>query len=97
MFRPSTFDYLQMRAAQGAQKTFGYMFSLEMPPYGGILPWHNAEIPYVFHTADSIEPSSIGQLTDDIGDRMPLLVQLRADRRPRLDYVYTDRSPHHVL
>ena len=66
MFRPSTFDYLQMRAAQGAQKTFGYMFSLEMPPYGGILPWHNAEIPYVFHTADSIEPSSIGQLTDDI-------------------------------
>ncbi|MCR4588137.1 MAG: carboxylesterase family protein [Lachnospiraceae bacterium] len=66
MFRPSTFDYLQMRANGGTHNTFGYMFSLEMPPYGGILPWHNAEIPYVFHTADAIEPSSIPNLTDKI-------------------------------
>ena len=70
MFRPSTFDYLKMRASKGLTNTYGYMFSLEMPPYGGILPWHNAEIPYVFHTADAIEPSFIPDITDKLEDFM---------------------------
>ena len=70
MFRPSTFDYLKMRAKNGLNNTYGYMFSLEMPPYGGILPWHNAEIPYVFHTADAIEPSFIPDITDNLEDIM---------------------------
>ncbi len=66
MFRPSSFDYLKLRASKGCHNTYGYMFCLEMPVYGGTLPWHNAEIPYVFHNADSIEPSYIPDITDKV-------------------------------
>lgn len=70
MFRPSSFDYLRLRAKECSYNTFGYMFTKEMPPYGGILPWHNAEIPYVFHNADCIEPSYIPGATERLQDIM---------------------------
>lgn len=64
IFRPGTFDYLKIRAGAGLENTYGYMFQLEQPVYGGTLPWHNAEIPYVFYNADYIEPSYIPGITE---------------------------------
>ena len=68
MFRTGTFDYLNARAEAGLKNTYGYMFTMEQPVYGGTLPWHNAEIPYVFHNADYIEPSYIPGVTEKLQD-----------------------------
>ncbi|MBR6406242.1 MAG: carboxylesterase/lipase family protein [Lachnospiraceae bacterium] len=68
MFRPGTFDYLQARAKAGCENTWGFMFGMEMPVYSGTLPWHNAEIPYVFRNADYIEPSYIPGVTEPMQD-----------------------------
>lgn len=65
-FRPGTFEYLHLRAQTGIPNTYGFMFCLKMPVYGGTLPWHNAEIPYVFHNADCIAPSYISGITERI-------------------------------
>ncbi|MCR5311985.1 MAG: carboxylesterase family protein [Lachnospiraceae bacterium] len=70
MFRPATFDYLRLRAKTCRDNTYGYMFCKEMPPYKGILPWHNAEIPYVFGNAHFIEPSYIPGVTEKLEDLM---------------------------
>lgn len=68
-FRGGTMDYLHARAAANCTApTYGYMFRMEQPPYGGILPWHNAEIPYVFHNADYIEPSYLPGITEKVQD-----------------------------
>ena len=69
MFRGGTMDYLHARAkAQCSAPTYGFMFRMEQPVYGGTLPWHNAEIPYVFHNADYIEPSYIPGITEKLQD-----------------------------
>lgn len=68
MFRTGTFDYLKKRAEAGCTNTYGYMFCMEQPVYGGTLAWHNAEIPYVFHNADYLEPSYVPGVTEDLQD-----------------------------
>ena len=70
IFRPGTFDYLKARAAAGLGNTYGFMFKMDQPVYGGTLPWHNAEIPYVFRNADYIEPSYIPGITEKLQDIM---------------------------
>ncbi len=67
-FRSGTIAYLQARAAAGCKNTYGFMFAMEQPMYGGTLPWHNAEIPYVFHNADYIEPSYLPGVTEKVQD-----------------------------
>lgn len=64
LFRQGTFDYIKLRSQAGLDNTYGYMFKMEQPVYGGTIPWHNAEIPYVFHNADYIEPSYIPGITE---------------------------------
>ena len=67
-FRTGTFDYLNRRAGAGLVNTYGYLFKMEQPVYGGTLPWHNAEIPYVFHNADYLEPSYLPGVTEKLQD-----------------------------
>ncbi len=67
-FRPGTIAYLKARAEAGCKNTYGFMFRMEQPIYGGTLPWHNAEIPYVFHNADYIEPSYVPGVTEKVQD-----------------------------
>lgn len=69
-FRTGTFDYLNRRAGAGLRNTYGYLFRMEQPVYGGTLPWHNAEIPYVFHNADYLEPSYLPGVTESLQDMM---------------------------
>ena len=40
-------DYVKERSKMNAQ-TYSYMFDLELPLDGGWVPWHCADIPYVF-------------------------------------------------
>lgn len=70
MFRIGALEYADIRAEQGCADTYNYSFNLEFPLYGGTLPWHNAEIPYVFHNADYIEPSYIPGVTEWLQDIM---------------------------
>ena len=66
--RPASVEYAVIRASQGAVPTYNFLFCLEADFYGGVLPWHNAEIPYVFHNADYIEPSYIPGVTERLQD-----------------------------
>ena len=49
---------------------YNYQFSLESPFNGGTVSWHNAEIPYVFHNAEFLEPSFIPDVTCKLQDIM---------------------------
>ncbi len=64
MFRVGAIEYAALRAQSGCCATYNYVFALESPLYGGTLPWHNAEIPYVFHNAQYLEPSYIPGVTE---------------------------------
>lgn len=70
LFRAGALEYAGIRAARGCAPTYNYIFSLEFPLYGGTLAWHNAEIPYVFHNADYIEPAYIPGVTEGLQDIM---------------------------
>ncbi len=70
MFRTGALEYAALRAEQRCADTYNYSFNLEFPLYGGTLPWHNAEIPYVFHNADYIEASYIPGVTEWLQDIM---------------------------
>ena len=70
MFRSGALEYAHLRALWGCAATYNYIFNLEFPLYGGTLAWHNAEIPYVFHNADYIEPAYIPGVTESLQDAM---------------------------
>ena len=54
MFRQYTLDYVNRRVAAGSAPIWDYMFNLDGPMYGGQLPPHCADIPFVFHTTDLV-------------------------------------------
>ncbi|MCM1026457.1 MAG: carboxylesterase family protein [Roseburia sp.] len=70
MCRIGSLMYAEQRDEPGCAGTYNYLFNLEFPLYGGTMPWHNAEIPYVFHNADYIEPSYIPGVTEWLQDIM---------------------------
>ncbi len=49
MFRLYTLEYIKRRAAAGCAPIWDYIFNLDGPMYGGQLPPHGADIPFVFH------------------------------------------------
>lgn len=66
MFRSGALAYAKARAADGCADTYNYLFALDSPIYGGTLPWHNSEIPYVFHNADYLEASYEQGITEKL-------------------------------
>ncbi|MBR3842686.1 MAG: carboxylesterase/lipase family protein [Christensenellaceae bacterium] len=68
MFRVGALDYAKERAKYASAPTFNYLFTLEAPFYGGTVPWHNAEIPYVFHNADYLEASYMPGISEWLQD-----------------------------
>ena len=68
LFRRGALDYAAARAEAGCTDTYNYLYALESPVYGGTLPWHNAEIPYVFHNAQYLEPSYEQGVTEKLQD-----------------------------
>ena len=55
--RRGCLDFARVHAQFTDAGTYNYIFTLESPFNGETTAWHNAEIPYVFHNADYLEPS----------------------------------------
>ena len=68
--RRATVALARQRAREGGKATWVYLFDLESPFNDGTLAWHNAEIPYVFHNAQYLEPSFIPGVTEGLQDLM---------------------------
>lgn len=47
-FRLHTQQYIRQRSERN-QCTYSYLFDQDLPIYGGNVPWHCVDIPYVFH------------------------------------------------
>ena len=56
MFRKPEIEYLKLRSKCN-DKTWAYLFNLDMPVDGGRTPWHCADIPYFFHNT-ALVPST---------------------------------------
>ncbi len=68
--RKNAFDFALLRAKESPAPCYNFLFNLESPLNGGTLPWHNAEIPYIFHNAEYLEPSFIPGVTEYLQDLM---------------------------
>ncbi len=68
--RRNTVRLARQRAAEGGENTWVYLFDLESPFNDGTLAWHNAEIPFVFHNAEYLEPSFIPGVTEGLQELM---------------------------
>ncbi len=66
--RKGVYAFARAHAAVSNAGTYSFIFALESPFNGGTLPWHNAEIPYVFHNAQYLEPSFIPGVTEKLQD-----------------------------
>lgn len=70
--RKNALDFASLHADTTRANTYNYVFTLESPFNGGTTPWHNAEIPYVFHNAQYLEPSFIPGVTEKLQDIVSL-------------------------
>ena len=66
--RKGAYDFALLRAKQSDTPCYNFLFNLESPLNGGTLPWHNAEIPHIFHNADYLEPSFVPGVTGPLQD-----------------------------
>jgi para-nitrobenzyl esterase len=63
--------FVKKRAAQkGSANCYNWMFTFESPWMGGILPWHCAEIPFVFHNADYTDSEYMPGISEKLQDRI---------------------------
>lgn len=53
LFRVPIQKYIRQRSGQNAC-TYSYLFDLVLPVNGGNVPWHCADIPYVFHNTELV-------------------------------------------
>ena len=68
--RPVTIRVAKQRAAFTDAGTWLFLFDYESPYNDGVLAWHNAEIPFIFHNAAHIEASYIPGVADRVQDEM---------------------------
>ena len=54
----------------GAAPIYNWMFNLESPWMNGVVAWHNAEEPFMFHNAEYIEPTYIPGVSEKLQDQM---------------------------
>lgn len=66
--RRNALAFARQRAEFSQAGVYNFLFTLESPFNGGTVPWHNAEIPYVFHNAEYLEPSFLPGITPAVQD-----------------------------
>lgn len=66
--RRDTLEFARLRALSSKAGVYNFLFNLESPFNGGTVPWHNAEIPYIFHNAEYLEASFIPGITPELQD-----------------------------
>lgn len=80
--RRNALAFARQRAEFSRAGVYNFLFTLESPFNGGTVPWHNAEIPYVFHNAEYLEPSFIPGITPAVpGYCQRGLGEFRKDRQ----------------
>ncbi len=65
LFRTPTIPYLKIRSALNSC-TYSYLFNMDQPMYGGLCPWHCADIPYVFHNIDLVDYPNASEYAPDM-------------------------------
>ena len=63
-------QFIRQRSA-GNQCTYSYLFNQDLPINGGSVPWHCADVPYVFHNTEmvpSIQEEGVTKLEAQIFD-----------------------------
>ena len=68
--RKGNIDFARIRAQSGCADIYSFLFSLECPINSGTVPWHGAELPFLFHNAEYIESSYIPGVTERLQDMM---------------------------
>lgn len=68
--RRDVLEFSRLRAGFSKAGVYNFLFNLESPVNGGTVPWHNAEIPYIFHNAQYLEPSFLPGITPALEDIM---------------------------
>ncbi len=64
IMRKGNIDFMRLRAKTANAGIYCFMFSLECPINDGTLPWHCAELPYLFHNAEYVGSSYIPGVTE---------------------------------
>ena len=64
--RTTCLQLLEKRRAADCANTYNYVFAPQLPTYGGVTPWHCAEIPFAFMNAKYMEASFEPGVTEGI-------------------------------
>ena len=69
--RKGVLKFVNDRAkVEGAAPIYSWLFNLESPWMNGVVAWHNAEEPYMFHNAQYIEAAYIPGVSEKLQDQM---------------------------
>ena len=69
IFREATRDYIEARSGLN-NSTYSYMFNFESPYAGGTVPWHCADIPFVFHNTEMVPAVQLSGVSERIENEM---------------------------
>jgi len=69
VFRKPGQEYISQRSGLNAC-TYSYMFNLDLPIDGGSLPWHCADIPYVFRNTALVPVTQEAGVTEKVEKRI---------------------------
>lgn len=65
LFRLPTQQYIRQRSEHN-QSTYSYLFDQDLPINGGNVPWHCADIPYVFHNTELVPVTQEEGVTEQL-------------------------------
>jgi para-nitrobenzyl esterase len=68
--RISSINYSMQRAKESKAPCYNWLFNLEAPFMNGTMPWHNADVPYVFHNAEYIEAQYEPEISEKLQEIM---------------------------
>ena len=87
MFRALTIDYTKKRSALNSC-TYEYLFNLDMPMLGGVVPQHGNDLAFIFHTADKApgvqEPGVTEKMLDEFFGAVMAFVRTGNPNHPGL-------------
>ncbi len=96
--RAGCLEFSTDRAKLGGT-VYNWLFDLEAPFFGGTVPWHNAEEPYVFHNVQYIEAQYEPGVSETLQDLMAAAwVQFAETGNPNIPGlpVWEKVTPEHV-
>lgn len=70
MFRIANLDYVEKRVEEDCAPIWEYLFNLDGPSFGGELPFHCADIPFVFHNTCLVPSTQEQGVTERIEKQM---------------------------